>query len=131
MKNIYFDLCSIPIYCVILWTCYSKKLTKGNANRIFIAFSAISLFCAIADIWMEFVVNPLPLTQTEVALATVISFTYKLLYPYLSALYFIHYKDGVSNPGARVQDRTFPSLCHISFFPAAKFLHPQRFCRYR
>ena len=79
MKNIYFDLCSIPIYCVILWTCYSKKLTKGNANRIFIAFSAISLFCAIADIWMEFVVNPLPLTQTEVALATVISFTYKLL----------------------------------------------------
>ena len=60
MKNIYFDLCSIPIYCVILWTCYSKKLTKGNANRIFIAFSAISLFCAIADIWMEFVVNPLP-----------------------------------------------------------------------
>lgn len=111
MKNIYFDLCSIPIYCVILWTCYSKKLTKGNANRIFIAFSAISLFCAIADIWMEFVVNPLPLTQTEVALATVISFTYKLLRNSCILIYLL-YILSITKTQYRIRARA----CRIALF---------------
>ena len=79
MKNFCFDICAIPIYLIVLWTCYSRKMTQGRANRIFIATNYIFLVCAALDILMEFVVNPLPLSQGAVALGTAISFTYKFL----------------------------------------------------
>ena len=79
MKNIYFDLCSIPFYILILWTCYSRKLTQGRANRIFVLMNWLSLACVAADIGMEYVVNPLPLSPGSMALGTAISFIYKAL----------------------------------------------------
>ena len=90
MKNIYFDLCAIPFYCLILWTCYTKKLAKGHANRTFVAFNVVSLICTIADVWMEYVVNPLPITGGAVVLGTLISFTYKLLRNSCSIVYIIY-----------------------------------------
>lgn len=90
MKNICFDLCAIPFYCLILWTCYAKKLSKGRANRIFVVFNVVSLVCAVADIWMEYVVNPLPITRGAVVLATGISFTYKLLRNSCNVLYMVY-----------------------------------------
>lgn len=90
VKNICFDLCAIPFYCLILWTCYTKKLGKGRANRIFVAFNVVSLICTVADIWMEYVVNPLPITGGAVALGTAISFTYKLLRNSCNLAYLIY-----------------------------------------
>ena len=37
MKIIYFDICAIPLFLIILFICYSRKMTRGNANRLFIA----------------------------------------------------------------------------------------------
>ena len=79
MKNIYFDICAIPFYLLILWTCYSRKLTKGHANRLFITMNWTSLFCVFADIAMEFVVNPVLLSPGRVAAGMALSFSYKLL----------------------------------------------------
>ena len=90
MKNICFDLCAIPFYCLILWTCHTKKLAKGRANRVFVAFNVVSLICAIADIWMEYVVNPLPISGGAVVLGTAISFTYKLLRNSCNLLYLVY-----------------------------------------
>ena len=90
MKIIYFDLCAIPIYCLILWTCHVKKLIKGRANRIFLFITVVSLICTIGDIWMEYIVNPLPLSEGAVALGTAISFTYKLLRNSCTLLYLIY-----------------------------------------
>ena len=90
MKNIYFDLCAIPFYCLILWTCYTKKLAKGRANRTFVAFNIVSLICTVADICMEYVVNPLPITGGAVVLGTAISFTYKLLRNSCNLVYLVY-----------------------------------------
>ncbi|MBR3245895.1 MAG: EAL domain-containing protein [Parasporobacterium sp.] len=89
MKLVYFDICSIPIYLLILWTCHARKLTKSRAEKLFLLINTLSLVCAILDIVMEFVVNPTPLSTTEVVLGTAISFTYKILHNATLVLYLI------------------------------------------
>ena len=90
MKNIYFDICAIPFYLLILWTCHARRMTQGHANRLFITINWFSLVCLFADIAMEYVVNPLPLSQERIVLGTLLSFTYKLLRNASMAL-FLHY----------------------------------------
>ena len=52
-------------------------MTRGRANRVFLLVNGLSLACAILDVWMEYTVNPLPLSRGAVALGTFISFAYK------------------------------------------------------
>lgn len=90
MRNVYFDICSIPLYVLILWTCYFRRITKDHASRVFIRMNVVSLVCAVLDIAMEFVVNPLPLSGGRVALGTAISFSYLLLRNATLVLYLIY-----------------------------------------
>ncbi|MBR2798074.1 MAG: EAL domain-containing protein [Clostridia bacterium] len=90
MKNICFDLCAIPLYILILFTCRIRGMTRGRANRLFLMVNGMSLACAILDIWMEFTVNPLPLSRGAVALGTAISFAYKFLRNASIVIYFIY-----------------------------------------
>ena len=90
MKNIYFDLCAIPLYILILFTCRIREMTRGRANRLFLFVNGVSLACAILDIWMEFTVNPLPLSPDAIALGTGISFAYKYLRNSSIVMYFIY-----------------------------------------
>lgn len=90
MKNIYFDLCSIPIFVLIICACYIRKMTRGRANRVFLLMNAMSLVCAILDVWMEFTVNPLPLSRGAVFLSTAMSFAYKFLRNASIVIYFIY-----------------------------------------
>ena len=89
MKNFYFDICAIPIYLMILHTYFTRKMTKFRSFRMFMIMGVTSLLCAILDILMEFVVNPVPLTQAEVVLGTIISFSYKLLRNSGLAIYLV------------------------------------------
>ena len=89
MKNFYFDICAIPIYLMILHTYFTRKMTKFRSFRMFMIMGITSLLCAILDILMEFVVNPVPLTQAEVVLGTIISFSYKLLRNSGLAIYLV------------------------------------------
>ena len=79
MKNFYFDLCSIPVYLLILYTYFSRKIARFPVFKMFYIMNITSLICAILDIVMEFLVNPLPLSQSEVIFAYIVSFSYKLL----------------------------------------------------
>lgn len=79
MKNIYFDLCSIPFFLLILWTCHSRKLTQGRANKLFVLMAWMSLVCASVDILMEYFVNPVPLSQARVFLGYLCSYSYKTI----------------------------------------------------
>ena len=79
MKNIFFDLCSIPILIVILWTCVSRKMTRGRQNRYFIIMNVLPLLCAVLDIWMEYTVYPLPLPPRAVLTGNILSTLYKWL----------------------------------------------------
>ena len=89
MKNFYFDLCSIPIFILMLHIYYSRKMAKFRAYRMFLMMNILSLLCAILDILMEFVVNPVPLTRTEVVLGMLISFSYKLFRNSCLAIYLV------------------------------------------
>ncbi len=89
MKLIYFDLCAIPIYLLILGVCYVRKMTRSRAERLFLVINVMSLICAVLDVIMEFVVNPLPLTASEVTLGMWISFTFKFLHNATMVLYLI------------------------------------------
>lgn len=90
MKNIFFDICAIPFYLLTLWTCHVRGLTKGRTNRLFILMACMSLISTVADLWMQFVVSPVPLSQGQVILGTALSFTYKLLRNSSLVVYFIY-----------------------------------------
>ncbi len=89
MKIVYFDICSIPIFVLIISTCVARRMTKSRAEKLLIMVSALSLACAVLDVWMEFVVNPTPLTENEVLLGTIISTSYKFLHNATLLFYLI------------------------------------------
>lgn len=90
MKNIVFDICAFPLFLVVLWTCYARKMTHGHANRVFVAMNWLSLICVLADIAMEFTVYPLPLSPARVVGATLLSFLYKLLRNAQLVIYIVY-----------------------------------------
>ena len=76
LKILYFDLCSIPLFLLILITCYTRKMTKGNANRLFLAAAAMSLTSAAADLIMAVLAKRVPLSGAEFALETALGYVY-------------------------------------------------------
>ena len=80
MGIIYFDICAIPLILMILFICYSRKLFKGTANRLFIVVVFLSLFCTIADLGMEVTDNMArPLSDAAKAVCNVSTYFYFLL----------------------------------------------------
>lgn len=79
MNNISFDICAIPIYALILYACRSRHMGRDNAHRLYIMMNVVSLMSVVADLWMEFVVYPTPLSTGAVVLGSALSYTYKLL----------------------------------------------------
>lgn len=76
MKIIYFDICALPLFLMILFICHSRKMTKGNTNRLFISVVLISLFSAVADLGMEIADNAVPLSETGRVLCVVSTYMY-------------------------------------------------------
>ncbi len=76
MSDYLFDLCSIPIYILILWTCYVRKISKDHASRIFITMNAVSLLCAVLDAAMELAVNPVPISNAAVFWGSLTNYLY-------------------------------------------------------
>ena len=89
LRNIFFDLCAIPVYLIILWTCCARKLTRGRINRAFLLITLLSLACTVLDIAMEYTVNPLPLSRAAVAGGMAISTLYLVLRHGTLLTYFI------------------------------------------
>ena len=76
MGIIYFDICSIPLFLIILFVCYSRKMTRGAANQLFILLVLFSLFSAIADLGMEICDNMVPLNGAGVVICTTSTYLY-------------------------------------------------------
>ncbi len=76
MSDYLFDLCSIPIYILILWTCYVRKISKDHASRIFITMNAVSLLCAVLDAAMALAVNPVPISNAAVFWGSLTNYLY-------------------------------------------------------
>ena len=76
MKIIYFDICAIPLFLIILFICYSRRMTKGSVNLLFISVVLLSLCSAAADLGMEIADNLVPLSGAGYLLCTVSSYAY-------------------------------------------------------
>ena len=79
MSIIYFDICSIPLFLIILFICWSRKMTRGSANQLFILVVLISVFSTAADLGMEVTGNMAPLSRTGHIVCTVSTYIYLIL----------------------------------------------------
>ena len=79
MRIVYFDMCAIPLFLMILFVCYSRRMTKGNANRMFIVLVIVSLFTTVADLGMEIADNRVPLSETGRILCCMSTYLYMTL----------------------------------------------------
>ena len=113
MKIFYFDLCAIPIYVLILCTCYVRGMTKGRANHLFLVMVGVSLITTILDILMEKTVWPVPLTPARVVLGTAFSYGYLLTRNLSTFIYFI-YLFSVTRTEYRLQSRPVRLLIWLS-----------------
>lgn len=76
MKVIYFDICAIPLFLMILIVCLSRKMTKGNANRLFLVMTFLSLVSAVADLTMAILSYWLPFSGVKYGLEKVLGYVY-------------------------------------------------------
>ena len=79
MGMVYFDICAIPLFLIILFVCYSRKMTRGNANHLFIALALISLITAVADLGIEIPQRILPMSQVSYVLCNVSTYIYLIM----------------------------------------------------
>ncbi|MCR5055493.1 MAG: EAL domain-containing protein [Clostridia bacterium] len=79
MGIVYFDICAIPLILMILFICFTRKMFKGLANRMYIVSVFLALFTTIADLTMESTDNMIPMTQGVRAACTVATYAYFIL----------------------------------------------------
>ena len=79
MRILYFDISAIPLFLMILHVCFSRKMTKGNANRLFIFVVFLSLFSTVADLGIEIADNMVPLSPAGVIICTISTYVYLTL----------------------------------------------------
>ena len=79
MRILYFDICAIPLFLMILFVFFSRKMTNGIANRLFIAVVFLSLFSTAADLGMEICDNLAPLSETGVVVCNLSTYVYLIL----------------------------------------------------
>lgn len=76
--NVAFDLCSIPIFILILINCWLRKMNHGRVNQLFLAISFVSLFCAVTDMWSALLLSVPPLSRMEMIVGSVLTYAYLL-----------------------------------------------------
>ena len=79
MGIIYFDICAIPLFLIILLVCIHRRMFKGSANRLFLWVVFISFFCTLADLGMEVTDNAVPLSPAGEIICNVSTYLYFFL----------------------------------------------------
>ena len=73
---LYFDICSLPIFLVILITVFVRRMTSGHSNRLFIGIIIISAFSAIMDVLMEIFSHAVPVEGVRMFAAQISTYLY-------------------------------------------------------
>lgn len=76
MSIVYFDICSIPLFLMILFVCFSRKMTQGSTNGLFIATVLLSLFSTVADLGMEVTSNMAPMPEPARIICCISTYAY-------------------------------------------------------
>ena len=89
MHNVlYFDICALPIFLIIIVTVFVRRMTKGVANRLFIALIGFSALSALSDVIMEYCLIELPATGARLVFANIFAYLYFLSRNSTIAVYF-------------------------------------------
>ena len=73
---LYFDICALPIFFIILLTVIIRKMTQGITNKLFIALVLLSAATTVADLAMELALRSLPADDLRVAIASASMYVY-------------------------------------------------------
>ena len=75
-KIIYFDVCALPIFTLILIATRLRRTTKGNVNRLFICVTVLSLLSTIMDIACEVMNGIVPLRASHPGVTAFLYYCY-------------------------------------------------------
>lgn len=75
---LYFDICALPLFLIILVTVFIRKMTRGSTNKLFIAIIIITSLMTLADITSELSLRTLPADNLHVFAATTSMYVYYL-----------------------------------------------------
>ncbi len=75
---LYFDICALPIFLIILLTVVIRKMTQGITNRLFIMLLVLSAVTTVSDLAMELICRHLPIDGWGVFGASVAMYFYFL-----------------------------------------------------
>ena len=73
---LYFDICALPIFFIILITVVIRRMTQGITNRLFILLLILSTITTVSDLAMELICRNLPIDGVGVFFASVAMFFY-------------------------------------------------------
>lgn len=73
---LYYDICALPIFLIILITVVIRKMTKGITNMLFISLILITAVTTISDIVMELACRTVPLSGGRIFIASLSMYVY-------------------------------------------------------
>ena len=95
-RIIYFDICAIIIYSILLISILSKKMVKGFSNLSFILILIVSLLTAIIDLWCSLYTSVLPRTESNLSFRYVLHCLY-FIFRNLTIFAYVSYIISVSS----------------------------------
>ena len=104
MKIIYFDICAVVILMILLVSVFSRKMTNGAVNRIFMGIVVTSLAAGAFDVWAVALDNSAGSTDIWAA-ARYISHTGYLFFHNISPLLYLIYLISVTDTWHKIKKR--------------------------
>ena len=104
MKIIYFDICAVVILMILLVSVFSRKMTNGAVNRIFMGIVVTSLAAGAFDVWAVALDNSAGSTDICAA-ARYISHTGYLFFHNISPLLYLIYLISVTDTWHKIKKR--------------------------
>lgn len=113
-KLLYFDVCSLPIFLIILVAVFARRTTKGNSNRLYIALIILSALCAVSDVMLEYSCRSLPVSDAGIVVATIFTYIYFLTRNATILVYFF-FVFAVTGTWYRIRPKRMKLILMIPF----------------
>ena len=111
---LYFDICSIPIFVIILITIFVRKMTKGITNTLFFMIITVSLVAAVSDIVTELLWRSLPMQPAEVVFAHIFINLY-YVFRNASVFLYVFFIFSITGTWYRVRNNFIKALISVPY----------------
>ncbi len=85
----YLDMVAVPIYAIILYATFVRKMITGPSNRAFTALLVVSLVTAVCDLMTGMASANAPMSDYEVGLVFIASTVYYLFHILVPIMYLM------------------------------------------